>query len=119
MTTMTPPEYGDPFLAMVTEGNLDGRMSPEDVGLIRRVDLEADAVSYAKAEVADYGGAQQIYLCIPIGRIWTDDPARDETAEWSSYHVQAELTETVFERMAAAALAMGVSDDGARHKDAA
>jgi hypothetical protein len=104
--------YGDSFLLSVIEGNLDNQMTESDLSMIGTV---ADEVVFRKAmleSVQEHGGGDRLYLCIPIGRAWTDDDGADDDATNAPNRVvSSEWAETQIEKMVAAANAMGVSDE--------
>lgn len=111
--------YGDAFVMSVTEGNLEGTVETEDLGLVHQVSHERELVRHVQNEVQEYGGAQQLYICIPIARVWTDDLGdEDDSTHAPNRVVSTERAETDLERMARAAIAMGMSDaEGARRSN--
>lgn len=111
--------YGDPFLLQVSEGNLNGRMGNEDYGLFETTDQEENFFLHACDECQDYGMASTIYVCIPIGRVWTDDPGDpNDSTKAPNRVVHIDRAKTELERMARAAIAMGVSNEAKGHSNA-
>jgi hypothetical protein len=113
---MSDPIYGNPFLLHVVEGNLNGAIETSDFEGPYKIGHERTFVAAAKDQVQEYGGGITLYACIPIGRVWTDDPgADDDSTNAPDRVVTVDMADTVIERMARAADAMGVSDaKGAR-----
>jgi hypothetical protein len=103
------PFYGDPMLISVWESNLNRAFETADIDNFSSVEFEPTVVAGMRAEVQTYGGAQLLYLCIPIGRVHTDDPGHDDDATNAPHRVVTADVDDQFVRMANAAAAMGVT----------
>jgi hypothetical protein len=112
------PKYGDPFYVAVVEGNLDGKITSCDV-MTSEMDYEDALIAGIRDDVQEFGAANHLYICVPIGRIW----ARDyDPANWDEskhdYDVVVDVAKTEIERMARAAIAMGVDNAERRSTNA-
>lgn len=111
--------YGDPFLLQVDDGNLSGRMTSEDYGCFEAIDQEVNFIRQVREEVQEFGCSSHIYVCIPIARVWTDDPGDpNDSTNAPNRVVVIEHASTDLERMARAAIAMGVSNAKGRPSNA-
>lgn len=104
------PKYRDPFYVAVVESNLDGEITSCDV-MASEMDHEDALIAGIRDDVEEYGTANHLYICIPIGRVW----ARDyDPANWDEskhdYDVVVDVADTDLERMARAAIALGVDN---------
>lgn len=102
-------KYGEPFLLQVTESNLDGKLTSEDLGMLRDPAHEENfTLGDVKAEIQEYGGGAQVYLCIPLSRVWTDDGGDDnDSTDAPNRVVNVDRPTTVIEVMARVAAAVG------------
>jgi len=100
--------YGDAFLLTVTEGNLNGEMDNNDLGMLTALKHETNFIKSVAGDVEEYGGAELVYVCIPVARVWAiDDNNEDDRDRCEPYPIAIEHADTQIERMARAAAAMG------------
>jgi hypothetical protein len=99
-------KYGDPFYVAVTEGNLSGEITSCDV-MKAELDHESAVIAGMVDDCREHGGAEQLYICIPIGRVWAADYSNDGDSEGPYEDVRTDVAETQIERMARAAIALG------------
>jgi hypothetical protein len=99
--------YSEPFILVMYEGNLNGEMDENDLSMVVPRTDEATAIASMCESVRDHGGAEQLYMCIPIGRVWAADFNQDDDSEGPYEDIRVDIAETQLERMARAAAAMG------------
>lgn len=100
---MSAIKEGEPFIMAVMEGNTDGTVDVINNNMgASAVDKETSFVRGLTEDVQDHGGSMRVYLCVPIGRIWTDDDGDpDNSTNAPDRVVTVDMTEAGIERMVA------------------
>lgn len=102
--------FGDPFLFSVGDTNLDGKMDDFAVdghlGVFPVAD-EAMLRTAVNEDVSTHGGSCRVFVCIPIAHVW----ANENDADGEERKVNVEWADNELEKMARAAIAMGVVNE--------
>jgi hypothetical protein len=104
-------QFGDPFLLGVNLGNLDGTM--DDLAVDAHpgawpLNDERILLEEIRESVQEHGGRTTVFLCVPIGTVWTDDEGDpNDATDAPDRVVNMDWAHTRFERMVRIANAVG------------